>query len=296
MEEMKYPPVNLASPTVVKELLNMEGIRPRRSMGQNFLVDSNILRIIAEAAGLSRSDAVIEVGAGLGALTRVLTENCSSVFALESDHRLAGILKRELGSAENLRIVEADAARFDYSTIWSKERPGQVKMVANLPYQIAATLLVDCLYRYPWIKEYTVMVQREIADRFTSSPGSRDYSSATVKVLRMATVQKIARVSRNSFYPKPRVDSTILRINRRTGVDRPERPGMEQFFNLIVTASFQQRRKKLVNSLATSSGPALDRAQIRDSLIMMGKDPGCRAEELSPEDFIMLAGFLENWC
>jgi 16S rRNA (adenine1518-N6/adenine1519-N6)-dimethyltransferase len=140
----------LASPATVTALLESANIRPSRSQGQNFLVDANILRIIIDAAGISPLDTVIEVGAGLGALTQALVENSGRVYAIESDDRLIGVLKRELGYAKNLVLEGADAARFDLNTLWETEPPDDVKMVSNLPYKIAATLIVDCLTRYDW--------------------------------------------------------------------------------------------------------------------------------------------------
>ncbi|MBK5093426.1 MAG: 16S rRNA (adenine(1518)-N(6)/adenine(1519)-N(6))-dimethyltransferase RsmA [Actinobacteria bacterium] len=282
----------LTSPAVVRKLLNEAGIRPRRSLGQNFLIDANVLRIIEKAAGLSPSDTVIEVGAGLGALTQVLIGSCAKVFALESDLRLSGILKKELGAAENLVLVHADAARFDFGELREGQSRTPVKMVANLPYGIAATLIIDCLYNYPWIEEYTVMVQREIAGRLTSEPGSKDYSAATVKVHSLARVKRVAKVSRNSFYPPPRVDSTLLRIER---LDRPGLPeGDRAFFDMIVTAGFHQRRKKLATALSTSRSTSLDREKVRGALAAIGRDPDSRAEQLSSGEFVEISRILEG--
>ena len=282
----------LTSPRLVRQLLGQAGIRPRRALGQNFLIDANVLGIIEKAAGLSPSNTVIEVGAGLGALTQVLIDRCAKVYALESDPRLSGILEKELGAAENLVLVHADAARFDFGELQKGRARGPVKMVANLPYGIAATLIIDCLYNYPWIEEYTVMVQREIAGRLTSEPGSKDYSAATVKVHSLARVKRVAKVSRNSFYPPPRVDSTLLRIER---LDRPGLPeGDRAFFDTIVTAGFHQRRKKLATALSTSRSTSLDREKVRGALAAMGKDPDSRAEQLSPGEFVEISRMLEG--
>ncbi len=281
-------PRMLASPAAARTLLDSAGIRPSRSMGQNFLVDANILRIIAEAADLQPYDAVIEVGPGLGALTQALVEEGGKVYALESDRRLLRILEHELGYATNLQLVEADAARFDFATLWEAEPPAGVKMVSNLPYQIAATLVVDCLQRYPWLETYTVMVQREVADRLACGPGSRDYSGASVKVQARSEIRRVASVSRNCFYPKPGVDSTILHLARREAEGLPGvvRSG---YFDRVVTGAFGQRRKKLANSLSAAVGLSLEAGSVRSALEDLGKDPGVRAEDLSPAEFIRLA-------
>ena len=282
-------PRALTSPAVVTRLLREAGIRPRRSLGQNFLIDANVLRIIEKAAALSASDTVIEVGAGVGALTQLLVARCAKVFALESDRRLLEILEEELGSAENLVLVEADAARFDFGGLWEGAPPGSVKMVANLPYGIAATLLIDCLYDYPWIREYTVMVQREIAARLTSEPGGKDYSAATVKVNCLARVKRVANVSRNSFYPPPRVDSALVHLERFE-----DGPSLEETFNAIVTAAFGQRRKRLVNSLSAASGLSIEKKRVASALSALGLDPGARAERLSPAEFVELSKMLKE--
>ncbi len=286
-------PRTLASPAAARTLLEAAGIRPSRSMGQNFLVDANILRIISEAAGLEPYDTVIEVGAGLGALTQVLIEESGKVYALESDRRLMGVLEHELGSAANLVLVEADASRFDFATLWDSEPPTPVKMVSNLPYQIAATLVVDCLQRYPWLTEYTVMVQREVAGRIACGPGSRDYSGASVKVQVRAEVGRVASVSRNSFYPKPAVDSTILHLVRRDRASIPDVVG-SGLLDRVVTAAFSQRRKKLTNSLAASGGLNVDTSCVTGALDSLGAAAGARAEDLSPEQFVRLAEFIER--
>jgi 16S rRNA (adenine1518-N6/adenine1519-N6)-dimethyltransferase len=274
---------------VVTKLLNEAGIRPRRSLGQNFLIDANVLRIIEKASALSPSDAVIEVGAGLGALTQALVERCARVYALESDPRLFKILERELGPAQNLVLVAADAARFDFGGLFEGKPPERVKMVANLPYGIAATLIIDCLYNYPWIGEYTVMVQKEIAKRLTAEPGSKDYSAATVKVRCLAKVKRIANISRNSFYPAPRVDSTVVHLERFEDTSV-----LNAFFDAVVTAAFGQRRKKLTNSLSASTEISIDRETIREALAAIGKGADSRAEQLSPAEFVKIAGLLRK--
>ena len=276
-------PRELSSPRVVMEILRERGIRPKRSMGQNFLIDANVVSLIARAARLSPSDEVIEVGAGLGALTGVLAERCHRVFALEADSRIMEVLERELGYAGNLMLVHADAAGFDFASLWNGKPPPGVKMVSNLPYGIAASLVVDCLKRYSWISEYTVMVQREVAERMTASPGRKDYSAASVKIQQRATVRLIARVSRKCFYPVPGVDSEIVGIKRK---DTGEAAG--DFFDSVVSAAFAQRRKKLANSLS-SSGLPVTRDAAERALAALGKGPWVRAETLTPDEFWKLS-------
>jgi 16S rRNA (adenine1518-N6/adenine1519-N6)-dimethyltransferase len=294
--EARQAPRTLASPATVTALLDSAGIRPSRSMGQNFLVDANILQIIIDAACISHLDTVIEVGAGLGALTQALLESSGRVYALESDDRLTGILEKELGYATNLVLIGADAARFDLNTLWEADPPDDVKMVSNLPYQIAATLIVDCLSRYDWIREFTVMVQREVAARLISEPGSREYSGASVKTQARAVVSRVANVSRNCFYPKPKVDSTILHLARRGSADSAGmlEPGTWERFDRVVSAAFSQRRKKLTNSMSSSEALGVTPGQVRLALLDIGRDPASRAEDLSVGEFAELARLLKN--
>lgn len=276
----------LTSPSVVRELLGTHGASPRHSMGQNFLIDANVLRIITDAARLSPSDTVIEVGPGPGALTQALLESGARVHAIESDRRLAAILTDELGDAPNLVLLEADALELDLDTLWEGPPPSRAKMVSNLPYQIAATLLVEWLRRYEWLAEYVVMVQREVAARFVAVPATKDYSSATVKIQYRAAASRVANVSRNCFYPKPRIDSAIVRLVRREtdGANALE----EAFFDEVVTAAFRQRRKKLANSLAGTL-PAVTRDVASEALEAIGRPASTRGEELSVAEFVTLA-------
>jgi 16S rRNA (adenine1518-N6/adenine1519-N6)-dimethyltransferase len=281
---------SLSSPRVVSEILRSEGIRPRRSMGQNFLVDANVLDIIEEAAGLERTDTAIEVGAGVGALTQVLAENCDRVLAFEPDRRLARVLRGELGGLEGLTIIEEDALDFDLEALFDGVPP-TASLVSNLPYRIAATLIIKWLAGYPWISDYTVMVQREVADRICAEPGGRDYSAATVKVRCRAKVRRVAKVSRNSFLPSPAVDSAIVRLDRLEGGPLASIDG--GLFDYVVSACFSQRRKKIINALTTGRGrftPEGAEAALKE----LGIDAGSRAEDVPPQRYAKLAASLQG--
>lgn len=284
----------VTSPVMARELLASAGVRPSTTRGQNFLIDENVLGVIERAAGLSPADVVVEVGAGLGALTGLLVERCGKVYAIESDSRLTGILESTLGGAENLVLVHCDAMRLDLESLWTREKPARVKMVSNLPYRVAATLVVDWLIAYPVVADYTVMVQREVAARMTAAPGGKDYSAATAKIAYRAEARKVASVSRNSFYPRPRVDSAIVHLRRHDAGDGEGRPRArdERHFDLVVTAAFAQRRKKLSNSLASCPGLCVDASTVFESLAALGKDPDSRAENLSPTDYASLSDSL----
>ncbi|MBN2168308.1 MAG: ribosomal RNA small subunit methyltransferase A, partial [Actinobacteria bacterium] len=240
-----------------------------------------------DAAGLTGTDTVLEIGPGLGAMTQVLAENSGRVFAVENDPRLVGVLRRELSGALNLEIIEEDAMRCDLEAVVGKEAAGKVKMIANLPYNIAATLIIRCLQKYSWISEYVVMVQQEVAERILSRPGIRSYSAATVRIGCRAEVSKVTDVSRNCFYPKPKVDSTVVKIMRKEELVF-ESDKQERVFESVVSGAFHQRRKKLVNSVC-STIKSLERGNVSEALVSLGKDPDVRAEELSPLDFLELS-------
>lgn len=278
---MRERPVT--SPAVARALLREAGVRPSRSYGQNFLVDGNILAVIAREADLSADTTAIEVGAGLGALTELLVDRCRYVYALESDRRLIELLRRRLSEKENLELILTDASRFDFEKFKLSGCFREAAMVSNLPYRIAASIVVDCLIKYPWITAYTVMVQREVADRMTAKPGSKDYSSATVKIKSRARVARVAEVSRTCFFPRPLVDSALVRIDRlsRSLADEAG-PG----FDGVVRAAFSQRRKKLLSALR--AGLDEDPGRVKYALASIGKEQA-RAEELSPEEFAQLA-------
>jgi len=287
------PRERLTSPQIVRRLLVSEGIRPRRAFGQNFLVDANILRIITGAAGLRSSDTVIEVGPGLGALTQALVEQVRHVYAIEFDPTMVKILEKEFTGADRLVLVHADALAFDLASFREGSPPERVKMVSNLPYQIAATLVVKWLIKYPWLSEYTVMVQREVADRIAANPGSKEYSAASVKIQYRAKVERVAGVSRNSFYPRPGVDSAVLHLERLADGGERDIPLAcdEPFFDQVVTSAFSQRRKKLANSVAAGV-PGVDRDSVVDALHAMGRHEAVRAEELSQVEFTELSNYL----
>lgn len=289
---MSEDPYRLASPAAVARLLSENGIRPSRRLGQNFLTDPNILRKIIRAAELSKRDTVLEVGAGLGALTAALADRCGHVYAVERDRGLFEALSRELARAGNLVLVHGDAARLDLAGLFDGGPPEGVKMVSNLPYNIAATLLVDCLVDRPWITSYIVMVQREVAVRLLADPGGRDYSAATVKMRCRASVRKVASVSRNCFLPPPGVDSTVIGMKRFGPGEGPEPPPGPSF-DRVVTAAFAQRRKKLANALA-AGGLGITADGVREALSGMGLDPEARPERVSPEEFAQLSRLLER--
>lgn len=288
MEDRKEQ--NLLSPVVVSRILSEERTFPKKGFGQHFLIDANVLQMIIKAAALSEGEYVIEVGAGIGALTQALLEQGAEVFAIEPDSKLFDFLLREFKTVPNLHLFNEDALELDLNRVVGKTPAKGVKLVSNLPYQIASTLIVDFLARYPWIREYTVMVQLEVANRITASPGSKNYSAATVKIGHYANARKVANVSKKSFYPSPKVNSAILEIKR---IPRGrENPDFDRFFESLVGKAFSERRKKLINSLSRSPLPSVGREDILHALQELGINSSSRAEELNIENFEALGDIL----
>jgi 16S rRNA (adenine1518-N6/adenine1519-N6)-dimethyltransferase len=252
-------------------------VSPRKELGQHFLADENILGVIGRLADLAVDDVVLEVGPGLGVLTRFLAPRVAQVHAVELDRRLEGELDRALAAATNVEIRFGDALRLDLGALV----PPPTKLVSNLPYNIATPLLVESLDGLPSVELWCVMVQREVADRLFASPGTKDYGAVSVLVQLVARRTGLHPVSRTVFRPPPNVDSALVAF-RRTGL--PER---FRDVKPLVEAAFAHRRKTLPNSLALAGFAAREAAAA--ALERIGRSPATRAEALAPAEFVALA-------
>jgi 16S rRNA (adenine1518-N6/adenine1519-N6)-dimethyltransferase len=264
------------------ELLESRGLAPKRKLGQNFVVDANTVHRIARLAGVESGDRIVEIGAGLGALTGALLETGAKVTALEVDPDLAEILRSrpELSEA---RIVEGDALRVDLDEL-APPLEGPWSLVANLPYNVATPVVLRVLESAPQITRILVMVQLEVAERLAAGPGDEAYGGASVRVAYHATASVVGKVPPTVFHPRPRVDSGLVAMVRRSqpAVD-PSVASEDEIFALVRTA-FGQRRKMLRRSLA-SLVPA-------EAYDLAGIEPTARPEELGVEDFGRLAAAL----
>ncbi len=247
-------------------------------LGQNFLADPNLLAAIVRDAALEPADVVLEVGPGEGVLTERLAESASLVHAVEIDRRLEGALAA-IGARPNVELHWGDAMRTDLGAL----EPSPTAVVANLPYAVATPLILRTIEELPSVRSWTVMVQREIADRLRAAPGSRTYGSPSV-IAQLACEVALARtVDPAVFRPRPRVESAILRL-RRTG------PGADRVTHDLVRAAFAHRRKSLARSLEHNRPGSLVAA--RGALAELGLPEDARAEALSPEDFAALSAKL----
>jgi 16S rRNA (adenine1518-N6/adenine1519-N6)-dimethyltransferase len=252
----------------VVDLLDANGLRARRSLGQNFVADPNTVRRVARLAGVGPGDRVLEIGAGLGCLSLALAETGAAVLACEVDGRLLPVL-RKLVEPAGVEVLAADATDVDWA---ARLGAGPWVLAANLPYNIATPLVADLLDGVPAVERMVVMVQREVGDRLVAAPGDAAYGAVSVKVAYWATARRLGRVPPSVFVPQPRVDSALVGIRRRPApaVD-PAAVGPDALF-AVVRAGFAQRRKMLRRALA---GTVADEA-----FAAAGVAPEARAEEL----------------
>jgi len=255
------------------------GVRPNRELGQNFLVDDNILDVIGRAAELARADVVLEVGGGLGLLSEYLAARVGHLHVVEIDRSFEPLLQELVGRLQNTTLQIADAARLDFATL----SPAPTKVVANLPYGVAATVLLKSIEELPGARLWVAMVQREVAERLAAAPNSKTYGATSVIAQTSCEVRVLRRVSRTVFRPIPNVDSALVLLRRRGPPAAPE-------LVALVHAAFAHRRKTLAGSLALAAGAADDmRERTRAALDAEGCAPNVRAEALSPDEFAALA-------
>jgi len=246
-------------------------VSPRKSLGQHFLVDDNILRVIERLAALEPGDVVLEVGPGLGVLTRFLVDRVAHVHAVEIDRRLEG----RLAGIARAQVHWGDALHLDVTGL----DPPPTKLVANLPYNVATPLVVESL-EVAQLDVWCVMVQREVADRFFAQPSTKAYGAVSVLVQLAAERTGFHPVSREVFRPRPNVDSALVAF-RRVAAAAPPRT------KRVVEAAFSHRRKTLANALALSGTASRDEAV--EALAAIGREPATRAEALEPGEFVALA-------
>ena len=279
-------PERLAPPTPgqLRRLLGSEGLRPRKSLSQNFLTDAATLDTIVDAAELQPGDRVVEIGPGLGVLTRRLLAAGASVLSVELDARLAAYLRRELDGVEGFELIEADALDLHPREMFAGEA---FKVVANIPYHITSPLL-HAFLEGDRLPELTVLlVQAEVADRVAAPPGQMSYLSVFVQ--NVVSAEVVARVPAHAFEPAPAVDSAILRLRRRQDPAVPPGPGREPFYR-IVQAGFRQRRKQIHNGLGREL--QLDRDALEAALEACNITPDRRPQTLSVDEWAHLAGRL----
>lgn len=253
------------------------GIRPNRDLGQHFLVDSNLLRVIDRAAELDPADVVLEVGGGLGVLSEHLAERVAHVHVVEVDVRLEPALRDALEPHANASLHMVDVLKLDLGAL----DPAPVKVVANLPYGVATSLVLRTVAELPSCRLWVVMVQREAGERLAAAPGSSAYGAPSVLAQLECEVEVVRAVARTVFHPVPNVDSVLVRLRRRAGA-----ASVGEELRQLVHAAFAHRRKTLARSLSLAPGaPEHAREHALAALEAIGHSRDVRAERLSPDDF-----------
>ncbi len=282
---------NLGNMTNTSEILQKYQFRMQKKYGQNFLIDTNILRKIIEAAQITKEDCVLEIGPGIGTVTQYLAEAAGSVIAVEIDKDLIPILEETLGDYDNVTLIHADILKVDLHKLSEEQGKGRpFKVVANLPYYITTPIIMALFESHIPLTSITVMVQSEVADRMQVGPGTKDYGALSLAVQYFAKPEVVARVPASCFIPRPNVDSTVIRLVRHTSP--PVEVADEAYLFAIIRASFNQRRKTLVNGLVNAENLGVTRQQVEEVLEQMGISKTIRGETFTLERFAELSNRL----
>ena len=273
----------LATPSETIAVLQRHGLYTKKALGQHFLVDDNVIGRILALADLSGDETVLEVGPGIGTLTTALCQAAGALVAVERDAQLLPVLAETTADCDRLAVIRADAVSVEPAAL-AEPFGTPVALVANLPYAVAATVVLRFFEELPSLSAATVMVQSEVAARMAATPGGKEYGAYTVKLRLLARPAGRFAVSRSCFLPPPRVDSAVLRLERAPLADDP---ALLRAAARIAEAAFAQRRKTVRNSLRAALGESQE--AIEAALVSAGIDGGVRAETISPEGFLDLA-------
>jgi 16S rRNA (adenine1518-N6/adenine1519-N6)-dimethyltransferase len=278
----------IATAKGTKDLLEKYSFSFRKKFGQNFLINPLVLDEIIDSANITKEDCIVEIGPGIGSVTQALLESAGKVIAIEIDNHLIPILEEQFGHHEHFKLVHQDVLKVDLNALLAQEAEGKnVKVVANLPYYITTPILMALLENELPIESITVMVQKEVADRLASKPGSKQYGAITVSMNYYCQVSLVTDVPSNCFMPAPNVDSAVIRLDlhKNPPVNVKDTP---QLFK-IIRAAFSQRRKTLLNTLHANGDLDLSKETIKEILEATGIGANTRGETLSLEDFAMLS-------
>lgn len=280
----------LYSPSQVREVLDRHGFTFSKGLGQNFLIDGNIVRKIVKSADIGKDDYVLEIGPGMGTLTEELALNAKKVIAVEIDERLRPVLAETLDPYDNVEVVYGDVLKLPLREIIEDKCGGQpVKVVANLPYYVTTPIIGRLIEEELPLVSISVMVQKEVADRMVARPHTKDYGSLTLFVGFYTEPQIMMKVPKTVFMPQPKIDSSVIRLNVRKELPDTNR---DSYFKLV-RAAFSKRRKTLINALSTY-GLEADKEEIREALKRAGIEETVRGEDLGMEDYVRLARELPN--
>lgn len=278
----------LGTPSATKEIINKYSFAFQKKFGQNFLIDSNVLESIIRGAEITKDDFVLEIGPGIGTMTQYLCESARQVVAVEIDKMLIPILEDTLSEYDNVEVINQDVLKVDIKSLAEEKNNGKpIKVVANLPYYITTPIIMGLFESGVPIDSITIMVQKEVADRMQTGPGSKDYGALSLAVQYYATAKVILNVSATCFMPRPNVDSAVIKLTRHK--EPTVNVADEKLMFKIIRASFNQRRKALVNGLKNSPELSFSKEQIVKAIEKIGKPETIRGEALTLEEFAELA-------
>lgn len=278
----------LGNPRSTIEIIQKHGFLFQKKFGQNFLIDPHVLEKIIRAAGITGEDFVLEIGPGIGTMTQYLAEAAGHVCAVEIDRNLIPILHETLAGYENVSVLNEDILKVDVAALVRERNGGRpIKVVANLPYYITTPIIMGLFESHVPLKSVTVMVQKEVADRMKSGPGSKDYGALSLAVQYYAEAYLAANVPPNCFMPRPKVGSAVIRLTCHK--EPPVKVKDERLMFRLIRASFNQRRKTLANSLGNSPELSFTKEEVGAALEEMGLSPTVRGEALTLEQFAELA-------
>ncbi len=270
------------------EVLQKYQFNFQKKFGQNFLIDGNILEKIVDAAQITEEDCVLEIGPGIGTMTQYLAERAKSVVAVEIDKNLIPILQDTLSSYNNVTIINEDILKVDINQLVEEKNGGRpIKVVANLPYYITTPIIMALFEKHVALQSITIMVQKEVADRIQVGPGTKDYGALSLAVQYYANPEIVVRVPASCFMPRPNVDSTVIRLTRYE--NPPVSVKDEAYLFAVIRASFNQRRKTLVNGLSNAGNLQVRKEDIVQVLEEMGLAPTVRGETLTLKQFAELS-------
>ena len=282
---------DLGIPQNTIQILQKYNFNFQKRYGQNFLIDTNVLDRIINAAEITKEDCVLEIGPGIGTMTQCLAENAGAVVAVEIDKNLIPILEDTLSAYDNVTVINEDILKLDIHSIVNEKNGGKpIRVVANLPYYITTPIIMGLFESHVPLKSITVMVQKEVADRMKVGPGTKDYGALSLAVQFYAKPEIVANVPPNCFIPRPGVGSAVIRLTRYE--KPPVKVEDEKKMFSLIRASFNQRRKTLVNGLVNAAGLNISREQVLKALEQMELSPSVRGEALTLEQFARLSDLL----
>ena len=283
----------LSNPQKTIEIIKKYEFAFQKKFGQNFLIDSHVLDKIIAAADITKEDCVVEIGPGIGTLTQYLAEAAREVISVEIDKMLIPILQETLADYPNVTVINQDILKVDLEQLVQEHNGGKpVKIVANLPYYITTPIIMSLFEKHVPVSSITVMVQKEVAERMQAGPGTKDYGALSLAVQYFSEPYIAANVPPNCFMPRPKIGSAVIRLTCHE--ESPVKVKQEEMLFKIIRASFNQRRKTMVNGLNNSPEVPFTKEEIQNALRQMGLSESIRGEALTLEQFAQLTDLLTN--